>query len=176
MNPRGERNALFRLRIAVWQRSKTERWAAALHGIPETRQAGAAACENCLFLLPEQEQHSDSIYDFADFFSHDAKALEYQGLQYQPDEYLARWVRPDTVLFPVRVFLGTRHSPVSEKHSWAFGRSTSRLGPPQGCSMLKRWATSAPSSRRSAALSSRTSGPSPHPSLLRIHNRKETEG
>ena len=100
MNPRGERNALFRLRIAVWQRSKTERWAAALHGIPKTRQAGAAACENCLFLLPEQEQHSDSIYDFADFFSHDAKALEYQGLQYQPDEYLTSWVRPDTVLFP----------------------------------------------------------------------------
>ena len=111
MNPRGERNALFRLRIAVWQRSKAERWAAALHGIPKTRQAGAAACENCLFLLPEQEQHSDSIYDFADFFSHDAKALEYQGLQYQPDEYLTRWVRPDTVLFPVRETpLGTRPS------------------------------------------------------------------
>ena len=100
MNPRGERNALFRLRIAVCQRSETERSAAALNGIPKTRQAGAAACENCLFLLPEQEQHSDSIFDFADFFSHDAKALEYQGLQYQPDEYLARWVRPDHALFP----------------------------------------------------------------------------
>ena len=122
MNPRGERNALFRLRIAVCQRSETERSAAALNGIPKTRQAGAAACENCLFLLPEQEQHSDSIFDFADFFSHDAKALEYQGLQYQPDEYLARWVRPDTPV-PVReTTLGTRPSTAGR---WGAARARS---------------------------------------------------
>jgi len=151
MNPRGERNALFRLRIAVCQRSETERSAAALNGIPKTSQAGAAACENCLFLLPEQEQHSDSIFDFADFFSHDAKALEYQGLQYQSDEYLARWVRPDTPC---------SRSRNAAKHCWALGRSTSPQLPPQGCSMLKRWAKSAHSSRRSAALSSRSSHPS----------------